>query len=328
MAASGPAATPGGASPKKATAKKAAAKASGRASATKKGATKQAAARRGPEDGRRRPTRAQRAEAKRRDKVRRMRARAGSRYRIHYDIEGPRVRLGIAWFLGAIVALALGVVAVALYFGLAFSAAASHSLRTWRARGAPVDPRVALLGAAAVIAGAAVHPRAMGVALLVVTAAIVGLAARAGADDAKDAVARASLALQCTVPVAVAGGCFILLFQLEPWAAIALVLLASAYETGDYLIGSGATNNVEGPVAGGVAVLVVALAVAALGFPPFGLGEAVAFGVIVGPLAFAGQMLASVVLPHARAFAPALRRVDSLLLVAPLWYVGIDLLVA
>lgn len=323
MVASGPAA-PKGASPKKAVAKEAAA--AKKAAARK--ATAKGTGRKGPAGDGRRPRRAERAAAKRKDEVRRMRARAGSRYRIHYDIEGPRVRLGIVWFLGAIVALALGTVAVALYFGLVFSAAGSHSLRTWRARGAPVDPRVALLGVAVVIVGAAVHPRAMGVALLVVTAAIVGLAARAGADDVKDAVARASLALQCTVPLAVAGGCFVLLFELEPWAAIALVLLASAYETGDYLIGSGATNNVEGPVAGGVAVLVVALAVAALGFPPFGLGEAVAFGVIVGPLAFAGQMLASVVLPHARAFAPALRRVDSLLLVAPLWYLGIDLLVA
>ena len=54
------------------------------------------------------------------------------------------------------------------------------------------------------------------------------------------------------------------------------------------------------------------------------MGEAALFGLAVAPLAFAGQMLASVVLPHARAFAPALRRVDSLLLAAPLWYLGVD----
>ena len=76
------------------------------------------------------------------------------------------------------VALALGVVAVALYFGLAFSAAGSHALRTWRARGAPADPRHALLGVAVVIAGAAVHPRAMGVAVLAVTGVLVALAVR------------------------------------------------------------------------------------------------------------------------------------------------------
>jgi hypothetical protein len=275
------------------------------------------------------PTRAQRAEAKRRERIKKMRARAGSRYRVHYDIDGPRVRLGIAWFTGAVVALALGTAAVALYFGLAFAAAAAHTLRTWRARGADVDPRVALIGTAMVVAAAVVHPRLMGVAVLVLAAAAVGLGVR-DLDEGEPttaAFARASLVLQSALPTAVAGGCLVLLADLELWAAVALVLLTSAYETGDYLIGSGSTNSIEGPVAGGVAVVVVTLAVAAVGFPPFTLGQATAFGLLVAPGAFAGQMLASVMLPHARAFAPALRRVDSLLLVAPLWYLGIDLFV-
>lgn len=275
----------------------------------------------------RRPSRAQRAEAKRKDRVKRMRTRAGSRYLVHYDIDGPRVRLGIAWFVGAMIAFAFGIVATALYFGVAFGAAGAHSLRTWRARGARwADPRVALVGVAVVVAAAAVHPRLMGVAVLGLAAATVGLAARSGAAGAQ-ALARASLVLQCALPTAVAGGCLLLLADVEVWAAIALVLLTSAYETGDYLIGSGSTSSVEGPLAGGVAVAVMALAVAALGFPPFSVGEAALFGLAVAPGAFAGQMLASVILPHARAFAPALRRVDSLLLVAPLWYVGVDSLV-
>ncbi len=74
-------------------------------------------------------------------------------------------------------------------------------------------------------------------------------------------------------------------------------------------------------------MLVVAMAVAAVGFPPFGVGEAIAFGVAVAPLAVLGQLLGSVMLPHARAFAPALRRVDSMLLAAPAWYVGIDMVI-
>lgn len=271
----------------------------------------------------RRPTRAQRADAKRKDRVKKMRTRAGSRYRVHYDIDGPRVRLGILWFVGSMVALALGVVAAALWFGVAFAAAGAHSLRTWRARGAEVDPRVALVGVAVVVAAAAVHPRAMGVAVLLLAAGAVGLAVREGASGTQ-AFARASLVLQCALPTAVAGGCLLLLADLEVWAAIALVLLASAYETGDFLIGSGSTNSLEGPLAGGVAVAVMALAVAALGFPPFNVTEAALFGLAVAPGAFAGQMLASVILPHARAFAPALRRVDSLLLVAPLWYLAVD----
>ena len=276
----------------------------------------------------RKPTRDERAEAKRREQSRKLKARAGHRYLVHYDIDGPRVRLGLLWFVGAIAALALGTIATALWFGVAFAAAGSHTLRTWRAQGAPVDPRVALGGVALVIVGAAVHPRAMGVAVLVLAAGAVALAARElGGADAGQAVARASLVLQSALPPAVAGGCFVLLADLEVWAAVSLVLLVSAYETGDFLIGSGSVNAFEGPLAGSVAVLVVTLVVAALGFPPFGVGEAFAFGLLVAPGAFAGQMLASAMLPHARSLAPALRRVDSLLLTAPLWYLGIDVLV-
>lgn len=275
------------------------------------------------------PARAERAEAKRREQVRKLKARSGHRYLVHYDIEGPRVRLGIVWFVGAIAALALGTVATALWFGVAFAAAGSHALRTWRAHGARVDPRVALLGVAVVVAAAAVHPKAMGVAVLALIGVAVALGARGRAegDGMGQAMARASLVLQSALPTAVAGGCFVLLADLEVWAAVSLVLLVSAYETGDFLIGSGSLNAFEGPLAGGVAVLVVTLVVAALGFPPFGVGEAFAFGLVVAPGAFAGQMLASAMLPHARSLAPALRRVDSLLLTAPLWYLGIDALI-
>lgn len=278
---------------------------------------------------RERPSREQRAAAKRRERLRKMRAKSGNRYRIHYDIEGPRVRLGILWFAGAMASFAAGLPGVTLYFGVAFGAAGSHTLRTWRARGASVDPRVALGGIALVALAAAFGPQLAGVAVLAVTAGALVLAASELADDERPAraLAGAGLTLQATLPAATAVACLVLLAGLESWAAIALVLLVSAYESGDFLIGSGAANAFEGPLAGSAAVLVTALAVAAIGFPPFGVGEAVLFGVAVAPLAVLGQLVGSVMLPHARAFAPALRRVDSLLLAAPAWYVGVDALV-
>ena len=265
-----------------------------------------------------------RADAKQRARLAKMRARSGSRWRIHYDVDGPRVRLGIAWFVVAMVALALGTVGATVFFGVAFAAAASHTVRTWRARKHPVDPRVALGGTAVVVVSAAIGPQAMGVALIVATVAAIVLA---GGSGALGSLAASGTVLQALVPTAVAGGCLVLLADREVWAVIALVLLASAYETGDYLIGSGAANAVEGPVAGGAAVLVTALVVAAAGFPPFDVTEAMIFSVAVAPLAFLGQLLASAMLPHARAFAPALRRVDSLLVAAPLWYLGITRIV-
>ena len=262
--------------------------------------------------------------ARQKARLAKMRARSGSRWRVHYDIDGPRVRLGLLWFVGAMVALAVGLVAVTAYFGVAFAAAAAHTVRTWRARGQALDPRVALGCTAVVVLCAAFGPQAMGLGLLVATGVVVVLA---GGRDLPRAVAGAGTMLQAFLPTAVAGGCVVLLADREVWAVIALVLLTSAYETGDYLIGSGAANAVEGPVAGAAAVLVMSLVVAAAGVPPFDVGEAMLLGVLVAPLAFAGQMLGSAMLPHARAFAPALRRVDSLLVAAPFWYLGVTRIV-
>lgn len=271
-----------------------------------------------------------RAEAKAKARNAKLRERAGSRWRVHYDVDGPRVRLGLLWFSGAVVAFAFGIVAITLYFGVAFSAAASHTLRTWRARGRDVDPTVALGGTAVVIALAGFGPRLMGLGVLALAGLAVAVSLESGDDESGPRVSMASVGtiLQCALPPAVAGGSVVLLASQEIWAAVSIVFLASAYEAGDYLIGSGSANSVEGPLAGGAAVLVMSMAVAAGGFPPFSVGEALAFGLAVAPLALAGQYLATAMLPHSRAFAPALRRVDSLLLAAPIWYFAIDTFVA
>ena len=288
---------------------------------TKK-AAKQPAKRAAPPKGR-----AGRAKAKQQARTAKMRARAGNRWMVHYDIDGPRVRLGILWFVGALVAFAVGLAGATLFFAVAFAAAAAHALRTWRARGQPVDPRVALACTGLVVACAGIGPQVMGLGVLALVGVALATAGTSGAGASGPLLARAATVLQTTLPTAVAGGCVVLLADLELWAAIALVLLASAYETGDFLIGSGAANGYEGPVAGSAAVVVTALVIAAAGVPPFGIGEALAFGILVAPLAFLGQLTASGMLPHARAFAPALRRVDSLLLAAPIWYFGIDVIV-
>lgn len=265
---------------------------------------------------------------KQKERDRKLRARAGSRWRIHYDIEGPRVRLGILWFFSALIALSLGLIGVVPFFGVAFAAAASHGLRTWRARKYEVDPTYALLGTAAVVALAAFGPEFMGLGVMALAGLALAATLRSSDDAPTVSIGNAGMVLQCALPTAVAGGCFVLLADREIWLAVALVMLASAYEAGDFLIGSGAGNNIEGPLAGLAAVLVTSMVVAAGGFPPFGVAEAMAFGLAVAPLALAGQYLATAMLPHARAFAPALRRVDSLLLAAPVWYVGVELFIS
>ncbi len=92
-----------------------------------------------------------------------------------------------------------------------------------------------------------------------------------------------------------------------------------AYDVGDFLVGTGANTPIEGPIAGIVAVLVVTFAIGVFAFPPFDMASAWVFGGMAAALCPLGQVVATAILPSADARAPALRRVDSLLLVGPLW---------
>jgi len=101
-------------------------------------------------------------------------------------------------------------------------------------------------------------------------------------------------------------------------SAVVLLLLVSAYEAGDFIVGSGASNSVEGPLAGATTSLVLAFPLALVLMPPFDhAGLALLGFVAAGPPL--GQVMASALLPRAGASAPALRRIDSLLLLAPIW---------
>jgi hypothetical protein len=120
----------------------------------------------------------------------------------------------------------------------------------------------------------------------------------------------------------------VLLARLDQGSAFALLLLASAYETGDYLIGSGSRNPYEGPAAGASAIVVLTFIVSTLPISGLGFGEAWLFGGLMVLLAPVGQLFASAILPSAKSPASALRRLDSLLLAAPVWCVGIGLVLS
>ena len=107
----------------------------------------------------------------------------------------------------------------------------------------------------------------------------------------------------------------------SPTAAGMLLIFVSVYEMGDYLVGSGASNPIEGPLAGGAAVIVTGFPMALLLVEPFDVMGAWLLGVVALSCPV-GQWIASAVLPRAGAHAPALRRIDTLLLLAPLWLVA------
>lgn len=246
------------------------------------------------------------------------------RYAVVYDIEGPHVRLGILWFLLAIAALAVGPLPAALVYGGAAALAGAQTARVWRRRRPRPNVGVAAAMAGATTVGACLG--AGGSGLVIIGGVIAALVVASGDTRSRNHVlADAGWTIQCALPVGLAAMSMVLLARLDQGSAIALLLLVSAYETGDYIVGSGAHNPYEGPAAGLAAIVVITFIVSTLPISTLTFGEAWLFGGMVGILAPMGQLFASALLPAADAPAAALRRLDSLLLAAPAFCVGVGI---
>jgi len=285
-------------------------------------ATRQAAARRKPvykeveeREAKRVGSRWRVARAKRRQRLRR-------RYAVVYDIDGPRVRLGILWFVVASLAIVFGPLTTALVYGATAVVAAAQSVRAWRRRHERPDRIVAAAMAGGIALGACLGEGGAGLAVLAGTGAAIAMAVR-DTSSKRTVVTDAGWTIQCALPVGLAAMSMVLLTRLDQGSAFGLLLLVSAYETGDYLIGSGARNPYEGPLAGIAAITVATFIVSTFGISAFDIRQTWVFGALVALLAPLGQLLASAILPTAGAPASGLRRLDSLLLAAPLWWLGI-----
>jgi hypothetical protein len=277
---------------------------------------------------RRRASGAPRAPTTRRAAAQQQRAsgrRGGRRYAVVYDIDGPRVRLGMLWFVVAAPALVLGPATAALCYGAAATVAAAQTTKVWRQHRRRPSMAVAAGGAAAMSVGAVLGAGGFGLALA--GTAVAACIHAAGDDRSNGVFEDAGWTLQCAVPAGLVAASMVLLVRLEVGAAVSLLVLVSVYEIGDFLIGSGASNVYEGPVAGAAAVAVFTFIIAALEVPPFDFASAWAFGLAVALLAPVGQLAASALLPSAASPASGLRRLDSLLLAAPLWAFAVGLLV-
>jgi hypothetical protein len=241
------------------------------------------------------------------------------RLAVVYDIDGPRVRLGVAWFIGALVATLVPVaLAAAVVYAVAAGLAARQLVRAWGS--VPWQADVAAgLGSVPVLAALA-GPQAVIVACAVGAVVAIGCA---GAPDGarlpggEGRVAAAGILCLSLVP-ALGAASFVLVRRQSVIAALVLLVVASAYEMGDYIVGSGGSTPLEGPLAGITTATLLALPLALVLVEPYDTA-----GVVLLPLtALAcplGQVIASAVLPGAAAHAPALRRIDTLLLLAPMW---------
>jgi hypothetical protein len=196
--------------------------------------------------------------------------------------------------------------------------AARQVVRAWGSVPWQAD-MAAGLAALPVLAALAGTVPAIGSLALVVVVAGVAACAPDGAriPGLQGRVAAAGIVVVATL-AGVAGAALVLVRSQSVTAALVLVLLVSLYEAGDYIVGSGASNFVEGPLAGATTAVVAGFPLTLILVEPFDVAglPLLAFVAACCPL---GQMVASAMLPRPGAPASALRRVDTLLVLAPLW---------
>lgn len=225
--------------------------------------------------------------------------------------DGPHARLGVLWFIAACAACALGTIAVAVLFGAIAAVAAMQTVRVWSDTGRRAVP--VLAGVAAVVVPVAALVGPIGFAAGIVVA--VGAVLVGGAVLRSDVI----VGLRSAIIPAIAAGSVVLIGRTDMGALVVLLILVSAYETGDYLMGSEAGSVFEGPLSGIAAVLVVTFAEAVFQLGPFETRAGWVFGALVAVLAPLGAPLASALAPTAASAGPALRRLDAWFVVAPVW---------
>jgi hypothetical protein len=132
-------------------------------------------------------------------------------------------------------------------------------------------------------------------------------------------IATTGVTLRCAVPAGLAALGMVLTGHVGPSPAVVLVVLVSAYDLGCFLFGA-ESSPVSGIVGGVVCTMAVATPIWAFQLPPFdGGSEAFIYAGLVAVTAPLGQLMASLALPSASSWAPALRRLDAYIVTAPLW---------
>jgi len=257
-----------------------------------------------------------------------------SAYAVVPDPSGPRIRLGLLWMIALIGAFVIGTFAMAVLLAVAGAAAALQLSGTWRRVDAPVNQVVAGAGAAVLPLAAWFNNSVAGIAVIAfaVVAVVLGseLAnpfAAAGPDAEPTAVTERLIAAGLTLRAGLFVGVALLAaVQIQRETSTVLlffVVAVSVYDSGHFLVGADAANAVVGPIAGMFGVLVWTVAMWRYEPEPLIGVETLWFGLLVLVTAPLGELFASWLLPHSRAEAPALRRIDSWLVSAPCFLVAL-----
>lgn len=232
------------------------------------------------------------------------------------------VGLAIVWVAVQVLALLAGVWGVAVLFAVMAGVAGLQAVRTWRTAGIAANRMVAGWGPVAVTMFAIFGALWAGLALLgvVVAAIVVSVAVRGRGGP----LAAAGATVRCALGPGVVGLSVVLLYD-SGWAVVAmLLLLVAGYDLACWVWSGDDVGPYLTRLLGIITVMVLTLAASAIHtvfeLDPFGPVAVVwVFGGLAATLCPLGPMVGSLVLPSAGAEAPALRRIDVLMVVAPVW---------
>jgi hypothetical protein len=226
--------------------------------------------------------------------------------------DGPLIRLGAAWAIVTFIAAGAGVIALAIWYAATAALAALQACRSWRKR--PRQPALQLA-----VAGAALLPLAAAISApaMVGTAGAVAIACLFYRPDPRRSAP--ALTVLVALGVGLAAASPVLVRRLGLVEVIVLLSLVGVYDASAFLVGTGATRPWEGPVAGIAFMFAVTLAAAAVFVPPFDGVAPWLLGALAAGLAPLGPRVAPALLGDPTARVPAVRRLDSLLLLGPLW---------
>lgn len=258
---------------------------------------------------------------------------------IEPDTMGPRVRLGVFWFLLLLAAATSSRQWVSVLVSLVAAIAAYQVVRAWRVAAyelpepdesgrTPIMPPGTGRAEAIIAALAASLPAlASGVstgltgALFIIVALLIG-----GAWLMLGSHIGSALAVG-VFPPSIAAVSIVLAVRQDLWAGIFLVVAVSFYDAGSFLLGSEAAKRWEGPIGGMMGVMAVTFTVATVGTGDLSRSEWWIAGLVVALLCPPGQWLATWMLPDATTRARGLRRLDAYLLSGPAflavcWFMG------
>lgn len=234
---------------------------------------------------------------------------------VTYGTTRPHGRIGVLWAIATVAVTIQGQAWLAGWLSLIAFVGASQATGARRTGGHRPPPVLA-----AVLAAAAPIAAVYGVRYLV---AVVGgglaLAVVTGALGHGRGTRDLALAIGIGVVMGAAAAGPVVTRDLGIAPTLFLFACMATYDAGAYLVGTGASSAWEGPVAGMVALIPVTLIGAIILSPPFPSGTPLGLGALAACLAPLGPLVGTALVGSRDVDAPGLRRLDSLILLGPVF---------